>query len=287
MSRRLYDGQLPRHPQQIELNRQLIDRIVGWVERGAPLKVAARAEGVGYKLLINWIKRGCYDLSSLYGELTLRISKAPSISELNDLAAINHFVTGKPEEIEYEMEYVRDADGALATDPQTRAYLQQIARDPDGRPIIKKKSSEIKPEWRAAAWKMGQTSPNRWGQNTAKGVAIHQQEMDMDQLFGDQVDNDEPGDGGGEGGEKDVTPPGLNVPDGLTQVRVIKRLNLPSNGRESPGTEVIDAPVKKAKAKKKAKKKAAKKKKKVSRKSSPKKKKATKKEGEDGQGNNS
>lgn len=171
MSRRLVDGKMPKpRPSAkkggrpllkntiLDIDPDLINRISNAVKMGSYIEAAAAINGIGYSTLRSWVLKGKEHPDTLYGAFNRAMEKALSEADLRDLAMIDQNATGRPTEYEYVA--IRDNDGKVLFDKDGKP-LMEIARDGDGRPIVKR--SEIKADWRAAAWKLERRNPNRWG----------------------------------------------------------------------------------------------------------------------------
>ena len=159
MSSRLVDGVNPKSGTLLETNPELIEKICAVLRIGAYIEVAAALNGIGYNTLRSWVIKGKSDPDSMYGKFLRAVEKAFSEAEIRDLATIDKFANGQ--DAQYEMEVVREKDRSIIYDSNGKPMMQ-IARDAEGKPIIKR--SEIRPKWEAAAWKMARRNPKRWGQ---------------------------------------------------------------------------------------------------------------------------
>lgn len=161
----------------------ITQKICAAVRAGSFLEVAAIAVGITRQTLHNWIKWGKADKNSLYGAFFYAVCKALCESELRDVLVIDHHANGRP--AEYEMEPVRDGEGKLVYDDNGK-MMMQIARDGSGDPIIKR--SEIKSDWKAAAWRLQHKAPKRWALNQ---IEPDEAERLMQEAIGVMIPNDQ------------------------------------------------------------------------------------------------
>lgn len=162
----------------LEQDPKLIEKICAALRIGSHIDTACAIHGVGYSTMREWVLKGKENPDSIYGEFTRAVEKAVSEAETRDLAVIEAFAVGRA--AEYQMEPVMvplEKDGVvmfhpgtvnpimvplMTTDPQgNKVPVQQIARDADGNPILKR--AEVKPQWQAAAWKLERRRPLKWG----------------------------------------------------------------------------------------------------------------------------
>jgi len=69
----------------LKLNPEVQERICQMVAQGVPLETAARAGGVTYQTLHNWMKRGA-DGDAPYASFRTEVEQAKAISEANLIA---------------------------------------------------------------------------------------------------------------------------------------------------------------------------------------------------------
>lgn len=165
MSRKLLDGTLPtRKPGSnkgrtaiLELTPELIDQICAPLVIGTPIDTAAALRGISYDTLRSWVLKGNMDPDSVYGVLLKRIAQTIAEWEARDLSIIERHAQGAA--AEYEREPVIDDKGKMVLGPDKQP-LTKIARDPDGRPIVKRPA--VKSDVRAAMWRLERRKPKYW-----------------------------------------------------------------------------------------------------------------------------
>lgn len=187
MSRKLLNGQMPGppgpnakkpgRPPIMELRPELIEKIEQAVKIGAPVLTAAALQGLSYDTVRSWVVQGAKQPDSIYGQFIRSINKAISEWEIGDLAVIHRHANGSP--AQYEMEVVRDSKGEVVYAPDRRTGesvpLMQIARDPEGYPIIK--THAIKSDWRAAMERLSRRKPRNWGRRDQVSVTVEPDEV--------------------------------------------------------------------------------------------------------------
>lgn len=140
-----------------QLTPELLEKMLQPLHIGARVQTAAALNNIGYDTLRAWVLKGHEDPESLYGELIRRVTQAIATWELRDISVLDKHAMGAP--AQYEREVVRDKDGSIIMGTDGKP-LMQIARDDDGKPILK--TSEIKSDWRAAAHRLASRLPKYW-----------------------------------------------------------------------------------------------------------------------------
>ena len=166
------------------VDRTLIRKICESLILGLTPKLAAQYCGVHQDTFFTWIRRGKKEMSdpdSIYGELyrEIEVSRARAIARA--MIVIDQAMTGKAPVYEYE--FITDENGKILEDKNGNP-LKKIARDNNGKPIIKEFG--MKPDPSLAVWKTERLAPREYGR--------------IDRLIVDNMDAP----GGRE--EKDVTP---------------------------------------------------------------------------------
>ena len=118
-----------------KLNEQLIKTICDAIKMGAYIETAAQYAGVPKKTFHDWLKRGSARKNNIYGQLSHSIEQAWAEAELRDVLALE-----------------RAAKGEL--EPKD---LNNPNKVPD---------YILKPDWRAAAWRLERKFARRWGQKS-------------------------------------------------------------------------------------------------------------------------
>lgn len=142
----------------LQSDEKLIGKIVNIIKMGAYPEAAAAVNDVGYSTLRSWVLKGKEHPESLYGAFNRAIEKAISEAETIDIAVLHQHANGRDAVFEYVA--IRDKDGHVILD-KSGMPMMEIARNKDGNPIVKR--SELRPDWRAAAWKLERRNPKRWG----------------------------------------------------------------------------------------------------------------------------
>lgn len=155
MSRSLVTGELPQRPEGsdkggapnklqgiIDVNPEVIQSIKNYLLLGMSLESTASLVGVNPTTFRRWLKNGLEDGDSIYGELYRQVIKTLASAEVRDLSIVDNAVQGRP------AEYMKDKEGNLILDGE-------------GKPVLI--AAEIKPDWKAAAWKLSKMNPKRWG----------------------------------------------------------------------------------------------------------------------------
>lgn len=169
MSRRLVDGKLPvksktakkgGRPNQLELDKTLIDRLRQAILLGAPVLTAAALNDIDYGTMRNWVLNAKEKPDSLYGELLRTLSKAVAEYEARDLSVIEAHALGRP--AQYLQQQARTPDGQLLFGPDGKPVMEYV-RDGEGNLIVTQ--SEIKSDWRAAMERLSRRKPKSWARH--------------------------------------------------------------------------------------------------------------------------
>lgn len=141
-------------PSYLELNPDIMKRLVNSIRMGNYIAVAARQYGVSPVTVHRWIARGISEPESIYGAFGKAVDQALAESEARDLASLDAAANGRP------AQYERDKDG-------------NIVLDKKGSPI--KLTDEVKADAKWAAWKLERRARRRWGQTEAVQMAPEQE----------------------------------------------------------------------------------------------------------------
>lgn len=156
------------------LDAKKIEKVMQALKMGVHLDVAAAMNKIAPNTLTRWIRMGREDPDSRYGEFLADVERAMAEAEMRDLHSVDAFANGR--DAVYVMEtvdvVVYGDDGKPMVDKNGNVVMTVLlnpdgtpvmrpAKDQDGKPILKR--SEIKPDWRAAAWKLERRAPQRWG----------------------------------------------------------------------------------------------------------------------------
>lgn len=166
MSRSLVTGQLPAkkykggRKTKFEMDPDIINRIEQALRIGTPPLTAAAFQGISYDTMREWVLKAKEHPESIYGEFIVRINKAIAEWEIRNISVLETHAHGRP--ATYEMEVVRDKKGEILYESPGKP-LMQIAKDGDGKPIIK--TTAIKPDWRPALEMLQRRMPKNWASN--------------------------------------------------------------------------------------------------------------------------
>jgi len=69
-------------PRPTKLTKEIQDKIVTYISRGAYIETAAAAAGISKDTLYRWLKRGAKEKSGIYREFSDAIEKADAVAEL-------------------------------------------------------------------------------------------------------------------------------------------------------------------------------------------------------------
>lgn len=149
-----------------KLTDELIEGIAQIIGAGNYIETAVAVHGISKDTFYRWLRQA---KGAHANEQTIKLSdavaKAVAIAEERDLDIVELFAHGQAALFEYQV--VRDSDGSIVYDEEGQP-LQEIARDRRGNPILKQE--EIKPDWKAAAWRLERRSPKRWGRHVGEDV---------------------------------------------------------------------------------------------------------------------
>lgn len=141
----------------VEIDKELLAGITSVLRIGGSAATAAALNGIHVDTMTSWVLKGKEDPSSLYGQFYIEVLKAIADCEFRALTTVDAYITGKP--ATYEMEVVKNKRGTIVK--KDGEPLMQIARDPDGYPIIK--TPAIVPDPKIALQLLERRFPKAWG----------------------------------------------------------------------------------------------------------------------------
>lgn len=133
-----------------DLTPDVAEKIIKAIRIGASVASAGAFGGVAYDTLRTWALRAREFPDSIYAEFLVDVMQAVSECEVRDLSTIELFLKGRPAEYAYNT--VTDANGK---------ETKTLAHDSKGNLVVTR--SEVKPDWRAAAWRLERRMPRQWG----------------------------------------------------------------------------------------------------------------------------
>ena len=129
---RLKEKRPPGRP--LKLNHDLIAKISEAIRAGAYIETAAAYCGIDKETFFKWLKKGARHQGRLHTALNNSIRRALAESELSDVVNISRAAQGVP------------------------------AKYDDNHNLL---HSEMRPDWKASAWRLERKFRKRWGTNTA------------------------------------------------------------------------------------------------------------------------
>lgn len=123
----------------IQLTIEVIEQAERLYRIGIQDNAIANYLGINPKLMKEWLIKGASYDRGIHGEFFRRCAKAVTGNQLEYVGELRKHAFGTP--AEYEYDFVKDKDGKVQKDEHGRP-LKEIARDDEGKPIIKK--SEVK-----------------------------------------------------------------------------------------------------------------------------------------------
>lgn len=182
MSRKLIDGKKPTIPEDANkgglpptLTPELIEKIAGPLRIGVRIPTAAALNDVSYETLRSWVLKGHEKPNSIYGAFIKEITRSIAKWEAGDISILHKHAFGAP--AEYLMEPARDSTGGVVFGADGKPVMV-MARDGDGRPIIKR--SEVKSDWRAAAHRLERRLPKYWHRPETQPTSDHDAVLTFD-----------------------------------------------------------------------------------------------------------
>lgn len=113
-----------------KFNREIRDKIINAIKAGMYVESAAKYAGISKDTFYDWLDKGAKKLDPKLVEFSDAVGKAMGESELRDVLNIE-----------------RAAQGAKAKYDANGVLTQQ----------------EMKPDWKASAWRLERKFPKRWG----------------------------------------------------------------------------------------------------------------------------
>jgi hypothetical protein len=148
------EKKMARYPKNSspKLTKELIEEIVSAIRAGAFIETAVAYSGISKDTFYRWLREA---KSKKASELHLELSDALecAFAEVNTrlLLVIDKAAMGTPEK------YAFNDDGS-------------IKDDEFGFPLVD--TYRIQPNWRAAAWRLERSHPERWGKNSKGDTAL-------------------------------------------------------------------------------------------------------------------
>lgn len=185
MGRKTNDGKMPVKSDGVNkggrpvgtpvLTPELIEKIVAPLRMGVRIPTAGALNNIAYDTLRHWVLQGHENPDSVYGMFIQEITRAIAQWETGDISAIHKAAFGAP--AEYLMEPAFDTAGQPLKGDDGK-ILMRVARDNEGRPIIKR--SEVRPDWRAAAHRLERRLPKYWYRPETQSAPDHDAVLTFD-----------------------------------------------------------------------------------------------------------
>lgn len=126
-----------------KLTRELIQEISDTIRRGGYVEMATALCGISKDTFYRWLREGKNAKgNTLTRELSYAVERAMAEAEINDLNKISDAADGQC------AQFLMDSNGNYILD---KSGCVIMTRPP------------IKPDWRAAAWRLERRHPKRWG----------------------------------------------------------------------------------------------------------------------------
>lgn len=140
-----------------KLTEELIGHIANYIRMGNYVETAFGACGVPKACFYEWMAKGRLKGGTIYSALTDAVDRAVNEGEIRDIAVIERAANGI--KAEYLKEVVEE------TDPVTNKTVkrERMVHDEEGKPILIRPA--MKPDWRAAEWRLERRHPEKWGRS--------------------------------------------------------------------------------------------------------------------------
>lgn len=126
-----------------KLNRKLILKLSNLIATGCYIETAVKFCGISKDTYYRWLKESKRENpENILLELSYALESAKAISEMNDLKLINQAAQGVVKS------YKKDEQGNLMYDEFGLLIVEEYL---------------IKPNWKAAAWRLSKRFPQEWG----------------------------------------------------------------------------------------------------------------------------
>ena len=129
-----------------KLTKELIEEISLHLRMGSYVETAAATCGISKDTFYRWLRQGKRDeKNTLPKQLSYAVERSISEAEMRDIDVINKAAFGSPKK------FLVDQNGEFVFDPKGRLIVIE---------------EEIKPDWKASAWRLERRCPKRWGRRS-------------------------------------------------------------------------------------------------------------------------